>query len=131
MKRHPLKWWKLAAPALLLAGLAWSGAAQAQKDDRFDGPGGMSAPSDPDDHMKDGGDRHGKSHGMRAHHGRQGRKGAMRRHRMDVMAQLDLSDRQKEQVKGIRQAQERRMIPLHASLQEAGLLQLLPLRVGE
>ena len=112
MKRHPMQWWKLAAPALLLAGFTWSGVAAAQEkgDDKWDGPGGMSAPADP----KDG--KEGKKEGRR------GRQGAMRRHhRGDMMAQLDLSDRQKEQIRGIRQAQERRMIPLHADLKTAGL----------
>ena len=111
MKRHPMQWWKLAAPALLLAGITWSGVAAAQKkgDDRFDGPGGMSAPADPKD------EKEGKKEGRR------GRHGAMRRHHGDMMAELDLSDRQKEQIRGIRQAQERRMIPLNADLKTAGL----------
>lgn len=111
MKRQPVKWWKLAAPALLVAGLAWSGLAAAQKnDDKWNGPGGMSAPADPD----------AKQAKKKGRAGRQGRMGMRGAHR-DVMAQLDLSDRQKEQMRTIRQAQERRMIPLRADLEEAGL----------
>ena len=133
MKRSPMRWWKL-APALLLAGMTWSGAAAAGDNDRpgtFDGPGGLSGPADLDRSDRDGmrGDMHGDMHGMRhggpgmrGGEGRHGRMGAgMRGHHQDVMAKLDLSDRQKEQIATIRQKQQRKMIPLHASLQEAAL----------
>jgi Spy/CpxP family protein refolding chaperone len=126
MMKHTRTWWALALPALLLAGLTWGDVAQAQKDDRFDGPGGMSAPAEPreeskDDRWKDGGDRKGKSSRMHRAHGRHGRMGAMRGRGRDVMAQLDLNDRQKEQIQTIKDAQQRRMIPIRASLEEAGL----------
>lgn len=105
MKRNPIKWWKL-APALLLAGMTWSGLAAAGDDQdgrkgtgEFDGPGGLSAPADPDR----------RSPGMR------------RGGRGDRMAKLNLTDRQKEQIRTIRQQQQRRMIPLRARLQEANL----------
>jgi Spy/CpxP family protein refolding chaperone len=137
MKRSPMKWWKL-APALLLAGMTWSGFAAAGDDNdgrkgkgEFDGPGGMSAPADPDrrsDRMERGGKR-GERHGMRrggagmrggkGQHGRMGR--GMRGGRGDMMARLNLTDRQKEQIKTIREQQQRRMIPLNARLQEANL----------
>ena len=139
MKRSPMRWWKL-APALLLAGMTWSGVAAADDgrgdglEDEFDGPGGFSAPADPDrsdrsdrksrmnrDHHGDRGGMHGMR-GMRGGKGRHGRMGAgMRGHRQDVMARLDLSDRQKEQIQGIRQENQRRMIPINARLQEARL----------
>ena len=122
MTRNPMKWWKL-APALLLAGMTWSGLAAADDDkgDRkgmgeFDGPGGMSAPADPDrrgERMRGG--KRGAQHGMR----RGG--GGMRGGRGDRMARLNLSERQKEQIRTIREQQQRRMIPLKARLQEANL----------
>lgn len=136
MKRSPMRWLKL-LPALLLFSMTWSGVAAAEdRDDRpqdeFDGPGGFSAPADPDrsDRMDRGrrGERSGMhgmrkgGPGMRGGKGRHGRMGAgMRGHRQDVMARLNLSDRQKEQIRDIRQENQRRMIPLNARLQEARL----------
>jgi Spy/CpxP family protein refolding chaperone len=47
-------------------------------------------------------------------HGRHGGRG-------DFMAKLDLSARQKEQIQGIRQEQQRRMIQMRADIQKASL----------
>ena len=107
MKKHSIRWGRMAL-ALLLAGTMGAGVATAQgqgKSGDFEGPGGMSAPSP----EKKGG------------RGGRGGRGEMRAHRQDVLEQLNLSDKQKEQIKTLRQAQERRMIPLRASMEEAQL----------
>lgn len=133
MKRNAMPWWKL-APALLLAGMTWSGVAAADDKDtpgKFDGPGGMSAPADPDRPEKKpaerwrrgaAGEKRMGGAGRRGGQGRHGRMGAgMRGRHPDAMARLDLSDRQKERIQAIRQAQQRRMIPLRADLEAAAL----------
>src|SRR5688572_4158382 len=145
MKRSTMRGWRLVSAALLLAGTVWTGAARA---DEFDGPGGLSGPSDVrsdrwergerrqkgergqrgEARMRGGkrGDLHGMRHGMRGRHGGKGRMGRGGMHgplgdRGDFMAKLDLSARQKEQIQGIRQEQKHRMIQMRADIQRASL----------
>jgi Spy/CpxP family protein refolding chaperone len=139
MKRNTMKS-LLLVPALLVAGFAGAGAdaAQAQDDPRFDGPGGLSAPAPPKEERRmDGrGDRRMREHhgrmgaegkrgghgrmGMKGHMGRGGR-GGMRGGHAAMMEKLNLSDRQKEQMKSLHEAQQRRMIPIRSGLEEAQL----------
>lgn len=143
MKPSTMRGWTLVSAALLLAGVVGTGPARAGE---FDGPGGLSGPSDVrsdrwergerrargergqrgEARMRGGkrGDMHGLRHGMRGRHGgkgRMGRGGGMHAPRGDFMAKLDLSERQKEQIQGIRQDQQRRMIQVRADIQKANL----------
>lgn len=120
MKRHTMKPWLL-VPALLIAGSLGIGPAHAQGD--FDGPGGLSGPAPAHPRAKsERGERRmgmrghdgGKGEGMRGHEGMGGGHGAM-------MEKLNLTDRQKEQMAGIHEAQQRRMIPIRSAIAEAGL----------
>jgi Spy/CpxP family protein refolding chaperone len=137
MKRNTMKS-LLLVPALLVAGFAGAGADAAHADDdkRFDGPGGLSAPAPmKEERRMDGRDgkrmreHHGRmgkegkrgAHGMKGKMGRHGGRGGMRGGHGAMMEKLNLSDRQKEQMKSLHEDQQRRMIPIHAGLQEARL----------
>jgi Spy/CpxP family protein refolding chaperone len=150
MKRSTMRGWTLVPAALLLVGVVWTGTAGAEDSD-FRGPGGLSGPSDPKgDERWERGERrqraergqarmrggkrgdlhgakgmHGMRHGgpgMRGRDGRHGRTdGGMRGKHGRMMGHLDLSDRQREQIQGIRQGQQRRMIQVRADIQKASL----------
>lgn len=163
MTRRTMKPWLL-APALLLAGFVWIGAAHAQapvpdspesgpllaqRDDAFDGPGGMSAPAPaprdrdrarmnraPGEHRmrgakgrRGGGTDHGRMggmKGMKGMHGKHGMRGmggmrGMRGHGGMMGHDLDLTDRQKEQMAQLRETHQRRMIGIRSGLAEARL----------